>query len=72
MNGLLWVYLLGGALEVVGILYTAKIAMKVIRPGGWNPSIEFPDPWQVRLALGLVLAGVVVSVFGNVAALCVN
>ena len=34
MNGLLLVYLLGGILEILGILYTGKIGLRVVKSGG--------------------------------------
>jgi hypothetical protein len=71
VNGLLWVYLLGGILEIGGILYTAKIGLKVVNFGGLG-RVWYPEAWQVRLALGLVLSGVVVSLGGNLLSLYVK
>jgi hypothetical protein len=67
VNRLLWVYLLGGILEIVGILYTGKIGLKVVRRGGLATGLWDPEPRQVWVALVLVLSGVVVGVAGNVA-----
>jgi hypothetical protein len=71
VNGLLWVYLLGGILEIVGILYTGAIGVKVVRRGSIATGLSYPKPWAVWVALGLVLSGVVLVV-GNVASLYVK
>jgi hypothetical protein len=46
MNGLLWVYLLGGILEIVGILYTGKIGRKVVSRG-FATGLWYAEPRQV-------------------------
>jgi hypothetical protein len=61
------VYLVSAGLEIGGILYTGRIGLKVVKRG--NPPIatgvQYPEERQVRLAVGLVLAGVLVGLGGN-------
>ena len=58
MNGLLWVYLLGGILEIVGILYTGKIGLKVVRRGGFATGLSgMPSRGRLSRARAGVVRG---------------
>ena len=65
-------YLLGGSLEIVGILYTGKIGLKVVRARRPRDRPLVSELRQVWVALVLVLSGVVVGVAGKVASLYVK
>jgi len=68
---LLLMYLVSAGLEIAGVWYTGKIGLRVIKRG--NPplavGLEFPEERQVKWALGLVLAGVVIGLLANMASL---
>ena len=56
MNGLLWVYLLGGILEIVGILYTGKIGRNVVSRG-FATSLWLPSRGRLSRARAGVVRG---------------